>query len=69
MPAENGLVPDRSFTPGATRPVTAGADEIDYLIAPGLGGTEDIRNLWFEPYTSPTWNTHVKDTPAQHLHQ
>ena len=23
--------------------------EIDYLIAPGLGGAEDIHNLWPEP--------------------
>ena len=26
--------------------------EIDYLIAPGLGGAEDIHNLWPEPSTS-----------------
>ena len=51
--------------------VNARADdyEIDYLIAPGLGGTEDIHNLWPEPYTSPTWNAHVKDALEEHLHQ
>src|SRR5271170_5112938 len=43
--------------------------EIDYLIAPGLGGAEDIHNLWPEPYSSPTWNAHVKDALAEHLHQ
>jgi anti-sigma factor RsiW len=43
--------------------------EIDYLIAPGLGGTEDIHNLWPEPYTSETWNAHVKDALEEHLHQ
>jgi hypothetical protein len=43
--------------------------EIDYLIAPGLGGTEDIHNLWPESYTSPTWNAHVKDALEEHLHQ
>ncbi len=43
--------------------------EIDFLIAPGLGGTEDIHNLWPEPYTSPTWNAHVKDALEEHLHQ
>jgi hypothetical protein len=47
----------------------AGDYEIDYLIAPGLGGTEDIHNLWPEPYTSRTWNAHVKDTLEEHLHQ
>jgi hypothetical protein len=43
--------------------------EIDYLIAPGLGGAEDIRNLWPEPYTSPTWNARAKDDLEEHLHQ
>jgi hypothetical protein len=43
--------------------------EIDYLIAPGLGGTEDIHNLWPEPYNSPTWNAHVKDSLEERLHQ
>jgi hypothetical protein len=47
----------------------AGDYEIDYLIAPGLGGTEDIHNLWPQPYTSRTWNAHVKDTLEEHLHQ
>ena len=36
--------------------------EVDYLIAPGLGGVEDIHNLWPEPYTSRTWNAHIKDS-------
>ena len=43
--------------------------EIDFLIAPGLGGVEDIHNLWPEPYTSPMWNAHVKDDLEEHLHQ
>ena len=43
--------------------------EIDYLIAPGLGGTADIHNLWPEPYKSRTWNAHVKDALEEHLHQ
>jgi hypothetical protein len=43
--------------------------EIDYLITPGLGGVEDIRNLWPEPYTSRTWNAHVKDALEEHLHE
>jgi hypothetical protein len=51
--------------------VNARADdyEIDYLIAPGLGGTEDIHNLWPEPYTSPMWNARVKDALEEHLHE
>jgi len=43
--------------------------EIDFLIAPGLGGVEDIHNLWPEPFTSPTWNAHVKDDLEEQLHQ
>jgi hypothetical protein len=43
--------------------------EIDYLIAPGLGGAEDIQNLWPEPSTSPRWNAHVKDALEERLHQ
>ena len=43
--------------------------EIDYLIAPGLGGAEDIHNLWPQPYTSPAWNARVKDALEEHLHQ
>jgi len=43
--------------------------EIDYLIAPGLGGAQDIHNLWPQPYTSPAWNARVKDALEEHLHQ
>jgi hypothetical protein len=43
--------------------------EIDFLIAPGLGGVEDIHNLWPEPYTSSEWNARVKDALEEHLHQ
>ncbi len=34
--------------------------EVDHLITPALGGSDDIRNLWPESYSS-TWNAHVKD--------
>jgi hypothetical protein len=43
--------------------------EIDYLIAPGLGGADDIHNLWPEPSTSSAWNAHVKDALEERLHQ
>jgi hypothetical protein len=51
--------------------VNAGADEyeIDFLITPGLGGTEDIHNLWPEPSKSQTWNSSVKDALEDRLHQ
>jgi hypothetical protein len=41
--------------------------EVDHLITPGLGGTDDIRNLWPESYSSQ-WNAHVKDELEDHLH-
>ena len=43
--------------------------EIDYLIAPGLGGADDVHNLWPEPYNSGTWNSRVKDDLEEHLHE
>jgi hypothetical protein len=43
--------------------------EIDYLIAPRLGGIEDIRNLWPEPYRTREWNAHVKDALEERLHE
>jgi hypothetical protein len=43
--------------------------EIDYLIAPRLGGIEDIRNLWPEPYRDRVWNAHVKDALEERLHE
>jgi hypothetical protein len=47
----------------------AGEYEIDYLITPGLGGADDIHNLWPESFTSSTWNAHVKDGLEEHLHE
>ena len=43
--------------------------EIDYLITPGLGGAEDLHNLWPEPYTPRAWNAHTKDDLEEHLHE
>lgn len=43
--------------------------EIDYLIAPRLGGTDDIHNLWPEPYRARLWNARVKDALEERLHE
>jgi hypothetical protein len=101
--SERGSIPDRSLTPGMTRPVSVSevcslaheevvrqvSDslrqqvlaeygmkasnlndyEIDYLITPGLGGADDIHNLWPEPYKSHEWNARVKDALEERLHQ
>ena len=42
--------------------------EVDYLITPALGGADDVRNLWPQPYGSGVWNAHVKDALEAHLH-
>ena len=40
--------------------------EVDHLITPALGGSDDIRNLWPESYSSE-WNAHVKDELEDYL--
>src|SRR5580658_1628852 len=42
--------------------------EVDFLITPGLGGADDIKNLWLEPYSSAVWNARVKDQLEDRLH-
>jgi hypothetical protein len=46
----------------------AGDYELDHLITPALGGTDDIHNLWPEPYAQTEWNAHVKDQLEDLLH-
>ena len=41
--------------------------EVDYLITPALGGSDDIRNLWPQPYGGSPWNAYVKDALEDHL--
>lgn len=45
------------------------AYEVDYLITPELGGADDIRNIWPEPYSGEEWNAHVKDAIEERLHE
>ncbi len=45
-----------------------GQGEIDHLISLELGGSNDIKNLWFEPYYTVPWNAHVKDRLEAALH-
>jgi len=37
------------------------AYEVDYLITPALGGSDDIHNLWPHSYAHTEWNASVKD--------
>jgi hypothetical protein len=43
--------------------------EVDFLITPGLGGADDIKNLWLEPNSSTVWNARVKDALEDRLHE
>lgn len=42
--------------------------EVDYLITPGLGGADDLRNLWPQPHAHTVWNSYVKDQLEDRLH-
>jgi hypothetical protein len=45
------------------------AYELDYLITPALGGDNNIRNFWPQPYQATVWNAHFKDALEDHLHR
>ena len=45
------------------------AFEVDYLINPALGGSDDIRNVWPQPYSTTMWSARVKDALEDYLHQ
>jgi anti-sigma factor RsiW len=49
--------------------VGSGDYELDYLISPQLGGTDDIRNLWPEPASLTVWNMRAKDALEGRLKQ
>jgi hypothetical protein len=42
--------------------------EVDHLISLELGGSNDIKNLWPEPYDGEEFNAHVKDRLENFLH-
>lgn len=42
--------------------------EVDHLISLELGGSNDIKNLWPQPYTGK-WNAHMKDRLENWLHK
>jgi hypothetical protein len=43
--------------------------QLDYLIPPALGGTDDIRNLWPEPNSEAVWNARAKDALENRLRE
>lgn len=42
--------------------------ELDYLVTPELGGSDDPRNLWPQPHSATVWNSYVKDALEDRLH-
>jgi hypothetical protein len=48
-------------------PPPAGVYEVDHLISLELGGSNDVTNLWPEPYTGD-FGAHVKDRFENYLH-
>jgi hypothetical protein len=42
--------------------------EVDHLIPLALGGSNQVENLWPEPYNIK-WNAHVKDALETYLHR
>jgi hypothetical protein len=45
-----------------------GEYEVDHLISLELGGSNDIKNLWPQPYNG-LWNAHMKDKLENKLHE
>jgi hypothetical protein len=45
------------------------AYEVDYLITPALGGSDNIRNFWPQPYKNTVWNAHIKDALEDYLQE
>ncbi|HEX4486890.1 MAG TPA: hypothetical protein VH088_11515 [Terriglobales bacterium] len=43
--------------------------EVDYLITPELGGADDIKNLWPQPFGAKNWSAYTKDDLEDRLHE
>ena len=43
--------------------------EVDHLVSLELGGSNDVKNLWPQSYTTVPWNAHVKDKLENRLHR
>jgi len=72
-PPKNRIVPvsvqRRVFGAYGINNANPAAYEVDYLITPALGGSDDIRNLWPQTYSATTWNAQVKDALEDRLRQ
>lgn len=43
--------------------------EIDHLVSRELGGADDVKNLWPQPYGTQPWNALLKDKLENRLHK
>jgi hypothetical protein len=60
-PQVNASIKEAVFKRYGLPDASTGSYELDYLIAPALGGTSDMENLWPQRATSTSWNAHAKD--------
>jgi len=65
----SGSLQDKIFEEYGIKGRPATDFEVDYLITPGLGGSDDPSNLWPEPHSNGVWNSYVKDQLEDHLHR
>ena len=72
-PANNRNVPvstqQRVFKAYGISNVDVRSYEVDYLVTPALGGSDDIRNLWPQSYSATAWNAHVKDDLEERMRE
>jgi hypothetical protein len=64
-----GLLQQEIFREYGLAGAPAANYEVDLLITPGLGGADDVRNLWPEPHYNTAWNSYAKDQLEDHLHR
>jgi hypothetical protein len=62
-----GAVRHRVFQEYGLTNASARDYEVDYLITPALGGSDDIHNLWPHSYANTEWNARVKDALEDRL--
>jgi hypothetical protein len=55
--------------PACIRDASGRRCEIDHLISRELGGADDVKNLWPQPYGSQPWNAVRKDCLETLLHK
>lgn len=65
IPSSTGQTVFGKYGIGDPKP---GSYELDHLIDAELGGSDDLGNLWPQPY-STVWNARVKDALEEHLHE